>query len=73
MNSYPRPTESTLSVDREHVEGKCPECGEQELRRYPVLSEGGWWMAVKCPACLASVEREPWNRLGSISLLSDNL
>ena len=41
------------------------QCG---LRRYPVLSEGGWFMVVKCPACLASLSREPWNRLGWIVL-----
>ena len=50
------------------VEGCCPECGRSELRRYPVLGEGGWWMAVKCQFCLASVERTRWNRLGWITL-----
>jgi len=59
MNSYPRPSEPRVSVDREAIDGACPECGAHELKRYPVLSEGGWWMVVKCQACLASAQREP--------------
>ena len=73
MNSFPRPSELRLSVEREDAEGTCPECGASDLKRYPVLSEGGWWMVTKCQSCLASAHREPWNRLGSITLLSDQL
>ena len=63
---HPMPT-----VEREHVDGTCPECGATALERYPVLSEGGWFMAVKCQACLHSVERERWNRLGYVIRLED--
>ncbi len=73
MSSYLRPTELTVSVTRERVEGSCPECGAAALQRYPVLSEGGWFQVVKCQECLHSVNREPWNRLGDIALLSDSL
>lgn len=73
MHTFPRPTELRLSVEREAVDGACPECGAQELKRYPVLSEGGWFQVVKCQACLASQSREPWNLLGPITLLSDEV
>jgi vanillate/4-hydroxybenzoate decarboxylase subunit D len=73
MHTFPRPTELHLSVEREPVDGTCPECGAEDLKRYPVLSEGGWWTAVKCQSCLASISREPWNLLGSITLLSDQV
>ena len=47
----------TTSVQREPVEGTCPECGRERLHRYPVLSDGGWFLAVKCqPACTLSAE-----------------
>jgi endogenous inhibitor of DNA gyrase (YacG/DUF329 family) len=68
---HARPTEPTLSVERETVEGKCPECGEEALEKYPVLSEGGWFDVVKCANCLHSVSREPGPKLGPIELLSD--
>ena len=54
------------TVEREAVEGACPTCGAEALQRYPVLSDGGWFVAVKCQACLQSVTREPWNRLGYV-------
>jgi vanillate/4-hydroxybenzoate decarboxylase subunit D len=73
VSSYPRPTELTLHVEREPVDGDCPSCGAADLRRYPVLSEGGWFQVVKCQACLTSVSREPWHRLGPLSLLVESL
>lgn len=56
----------TSSVDRTDVEGACPSCGSEALQRYPVLSEGGWFMATKCQDCLESVERNAWNKLGFV-------
>ena len=64
-------TGPTSSVERERIEGKCPACTQQALHRYPVLSEGGWFMVFKCSTCLHSVERTPWNRLGWVSRLED--
>ena len=57
----------TLSVPREDAAGSCPDCGAGEIKSYPVLSEGGWFLAEKCQACLASVSRTPWQRLGYVS------
>jgi vanillate/4-hydroxybenzoate decarboxylase subunit D len=73
VSSYPRPQELTLSVEKEAVEGTCPACGKATLKRYPVLSEGGWFQVVKCQSCLHSVSREPWSRLGPIAVLVDSL
>ncbi len=55
------------AVERERVEGTCPECGNHDLQQYPVLSEGGWFLAVKCQDCLASVSRERWHQLGYVT------
>lgn len=73
MSSYPRPEQPTVSVEKEVVDGACPACGAVALRRYPVLSEGGWFQAVKCQECLHSVARERWSRLGAIELLVDSV
>lgn len=55
------------AVVREPVDGTCPECGASDLRRFPVLSEGGWFLAVKCQRCLCSVSRERWHQLGYVT------
>ncbi len=73
MTSYPRPTEHRLYVEREPVEGDCPECGANVLQAYPVLTEGGWFRVVKCQRCLHSVSRERWGRLGPLEVLVDSL
>ena len=73
MSSYPRPNEPLLFVEREPVEGECPECGASDLRRYPVLTEGGWFQVVKCQACLHSVSRERWHLLGPVEVLVASL
>jgi hypothetical protein len=59
-------------VERTPVAGRCHECGAEDLKQYPVLANGGWFMVVKCQACLASVSRKPWNRLGWVSLDEDS-
>ena len=63
----PEPTRDT-EPEKEPVPGACPQCGAEDLARYPVLAVGGWFMVVKCQRCLHSVSREPWNRLGWITL-----
>ena len=73
MHAFPRPDQTHLSVERTTVEGTCPECGASELAAYPVLSDGGWWEAVKCQACLASVRREPGPMFGPYVPLSHRL
>ncbi len=71
--SFPRPTDVAPRQVREVVEGACPSCGAGALMRYPVLSEGGWFMVVKCQDCLASVSRERWALLGHVRLQTDNI
>lgn len=66
-------TNQPLFLERTPVEGSCPRCGHDELRSYPVNSEGGWFDVVKCQNCLHSVSRERGARLGPIQLLSDLL
>lgn len=68
---FARPTELHPVQEKEPVAGSCDACGVEALRRYPVLSEGGWFMAVKCQDCLHSQSRERWNRLGHIQLNTD--
>ena len=65
MHNFPRPTTATVSSARTPVAGNCPECGAPALARYRVMSEGGWWLVVKCGLCLHSVSREPGPLLGA--------
>ena len=71
MHVFPRPADEFVFLAREPAAGECPDCGAAALCRYPVVSEGGWWMVVKCQGCLASIERTKWNRLGPLTLLAD--
>ncbi len=71
--SFPRPAEAAPVQVRETVAGRCVECGAEALKRYPVLSEGGWFVVVKCQVCLHSLSREKWTRLGHVSLMTDSL
>ena len=73
MRPFVRPSEEFLFVERVPVDGECPECGGRDLARYPVLTEGGWWDVTKCQDCLARIETKRGSRLGSMSLLSDDL
>ncbi|MGP3533152.1 hypothetical protein ACTU3I_00030 [Microbacterium sp. RD1] len=61
------------AVTREKVDGTCAECGADDLARYPVLSEGGWFLTTKCQSCLASASRDTWDLLGPIHLTSHGL
>jgi uncharacterized protein (DUF983 family) len=54
---------------RVEVVGSCPECGSGRLARYAVLSEGGWFLVLKCQNCLHSLERASWRALGDVSRL----
>jgi hypothetical protein len=65
VHTFPRPRAERLSVERDHVEATCPECGGTDIASYRALSEGGWWTVVKCQDCLASLERTPAPALGS--------
>ncbi|UZG59903.1 hypothetical protein [Rhodococcus opacus] len=79
------PSETELTVLREQVTGEeleelgveldrdFPGATVDEFRRYPVLSEGGWYMVVKHQPSLTSVSRETWKPLGPVSLTSEGL
>lgn len=71
--SFPRPEEAAPVQLREAVAGQCDACGAESLQRYPVLSEGGWFMVVKCAGCLHSMSREKWHRLGHVRLMTDTI
>jgi hypothetical protein len=63
--------QSGVTPVKEPLAGACPECGAEELARYPVLAAGGWFEVVKCQRCLHSVSRTPWHRLGWVKLAED--
>lgn len=50
-----------------------PDSTAADFKRYPVLSEGGWFMVVKHQRTLACVSRKPWRLLGPVPLTSDGL
>jgi hypothetical protein len=61
---------SELGVD---LAADFPGSTPADFHRYPVLSEGGWFMVVKHQPSLRSVSREPWGLLGPIALASTGL
>ena len=50
-----------------------PGSSASDFRRYPVLSEGGWYVVVKHQPTLRSVSRVPWKLLGPTTLTSTGL
>jgi len=73
VHTFPRPSEPRLYVEREPVEAACEACGSADVRRYRVLSEGGWWQVLKCQECLHSLERVPAPALGSYTPLGTTI
>lgn len=69
--TFQRPRDPAPVQAREPVAGACDACGAEALMRYPVLSEGGWHIVVKCQQCLHSQHREKWTRLGWVTLMTD--
>ena len=55
-----------MSVEFDRAIGQCPHCEADELARYEVLSEGGWFNVLKCRNCLVSLERAPGGLYGSL-------
>lgn len=73
MVHYPRPSSSTVEQEREPVEGLCAHCHSDNIRRYPVMSEGGWFLTTRCQECLTEVDREQWKMFGPIGFLADEV
>lgn len=71
-HSFPRPSSQTVDAHVEALDDTCPECGDQSVAKYRVLSEGGWWDVVKCRSCLTSISRARGPLLGSFEPLSDH-
>jgi hypothetical protein len=44
-----------------------------DFARYPVLSEGGWFVVVKHVPTLRTVSREPWHLFGPVELTSTGI
>jgi len=58
LHEHPRPSDKTLATVRTPVqEAQCSECLSNDISKYRVLSEGGWWLVEKCQVCLASISR----------------
>lgn len=59
-----------LGVD---IEKDFPGSTAADFLRYPVLSEGGWFIVVKHQPTLVSVSRQQWELFGPIQLTSHGL
>jgi hypothetical protein len=44
-----------------------------DFKRYPVLSEGGWFLVIKHQPTLRTVSRVPWRLRGPVELTSETL
>ncbi|MDV6247192.1 hypothetical protein [Rhodococcus opacus] len=70
---YPRPAQHVVPSPKEPVDAACPACASQDVKRYPVQSEGGWFEVVRCQSCLHQLERVKWRLYGPIEFLSDQI
>jgi hypothetical protein len=50
-----------------------PDHALADLRQYPILTEGGWFLVIKNRKTLVEIARRPWRLLGPIELLSNSL
>jgi hypothetical protein len=66
-------TEAELAEHGVDVARDFPGSTVSDFRRYPVLSEGGWFIVIKHQPTLTSIARTPWDLLGPIKLTSHGL
>jgi hypothetical protein len=66
-------TEQELVAAGVDLERDFPGGTHGDFRRYPVLSEGGWFMVIKHQPTLRSVSRAPWHLFGPVPPLSAGL
>jgi hypothetical protein len=73
-----------LTVEREDVTddelrelgvdlAEFPGSSAADFKRYPVLSEGGWYMVVKHQPTMRTVSKRKWRLLGPVHLVSEGL
>jgi len=73
MTHYQRPAERIVPSPKVPVDTTCPNCGSREVFKYPVNSEGGWFMVVRCQGCLHQTQRSPWRLHGPVEFLADQI
>lgn len=66
-------TEADLREAGVNLSRDFPGASLSEFRRYPVLSEGGWFMVIKHQPTLTSVSRVKWRLLGPVPLATEGL
>ncbi len=66
-------TEAELTELGVDLAADFPGATAADFRRYPVLSEGGWYIVVKHQPSLRSIHRAPWELLGPVALTSTGL
>jgi hypothetical protein len=59
-----------LGVD---LERDYPGASVEDFKRYPVLTEGGWFMVVRHQRTLQTIDSRPWHLLGPVKLTSHRL
>ncbi|HQT79402.1 MAG TPA: hypothetical protein PLD10_20350, partial [Rhodopila sp.] len=64
-------TDAELSEAGVNLASDFPGSTAEDFRKYPVLSEGGWFMVIKHQPTLKSVSRKPWRLLGPVPLVSE--
>lgn len=70
----PRDTVTEAELRAEGVDlADFPDSTADDFRRYPVLSEGGWFMVIKHQRTLQTVSRKPWRLLGPVPLVSEGV
>ena len=55
---YPQPQEEYIEATREKVNEMCPECGSNNVARYPVVCYVGPRIVIKCQDCFYRLRYE---------------
>jgi hypothetical protein len=66
-------TEQELREAGVDLQADFPGSTAADFKRYPVLSEGGWYLVIKHQPSLRSVSRKPWRLFGPVPLASEGL
>jgi len=66
-------TEQELRGAGVDLDRQFPNWTISDFKRYPVLSEGGWFIVIKHQKTLRSISRTPWHLQGPIEVMSSKL